>query len=92
MLNNDIIGRKPETKVIIRKDTHANAKWKFDQAIEGIVKSKGKRSKCTELSCASTDASGKSVRFIMDTGCGHDLMSQRKVKELGSKPTLTMMV
>ena len=32
--------------------------------------------------CASADTSGKSVRFIVDTGCGHDLISQRKVKEL----------
>ena len=34
------------------------------------------------MPCASATTSGKSARFIMDTGCGHDLISQRKVKEL----------
>ena len=34
------------------------------------------------MPCASADTSGKSVQFIMDIGCGHDLISQRKVKEL----------
>lgn len=51
---------------------------------------KRNRSKITkkELPCASADTFGRSVRFIMDTGCGHDLISERKVKELGLKTFL----
>ena len=46
-----------------------------------MVKSSSRKNQ--KQSCASAESSGKSVRFIMDTGCGHDLISQRKVKELG---------
>ena len=39
-----------------------------------------KKGKSKSHSCASAEASDKSVRFIMDTGCGHDLISKGKSK------------
>ena len=68
---------------MIGNGVHINVKWKSDRIIEDMVKTTTKRLKQIEGTCVSANASGKSVRFIMDTGCGHDLISQRKVKELG---------
>ncbi len=68
---------------MIGKDVHINVKWKSDQIVEDMVKTTSKRIKRVEGTCVSANASGKAARFIMDTGCGHDLISQRKVKELG---------
>ena len=83
VLNNDINARKPEVKVVIGKDVYINVRWKGSEVVENMVKWNRKRNKRIESPCATADSSGKSVRFIMDTGCGHDLISQRKVKELG---------
>ena len=70
-------------KVMIGKNVYISVCWKDEEVVENMVKWNGKKMK-TELLCASaSDASGRSVRFVMDTGCGLDLMSQRKVKELG---------
>ena len=52
------------------------------EIVESIVKKSKTRILKKQAPCASADASGRSVRFIMDTGCGHDLISQRKVREL----------
>ena len=83
VLNNDINGRKPEVKVMLGKDTYVEVKWKGNEIIENMVKKSKTKLMKKQTPCASADASGKSVRFIiMDTGCGHDLISQRKVKEL----------
>ena len=81
VLNDDIMGRKPEIKVIIGKGIYVKVRWKNDEALEEMVKPTNRKNK--NQSCASAESSNKSVRFIMDTGCGHDLISQRKVKELG---------
>ena len=83
VLNKNIMGNKSETKVMIGNGVHINVKWKSDRIIEDMVKTTTKRLKRVEGTCVSANTSGKSVRFIMDTGCGHDLISQRKVKELG---------
>ena len=83
VLNNDFHGRKPEIKVLLGKDIYVKVRWKNDEALQEMVKSHNRRNKNSHLSCASAEPSNKSVRFIMDTGCGHDLISQRKVKELG---------
>ena len=83
VLSKSIMGSKSETKVMIGNGVHINVKWKSDRIIEDMVKTTTKRLKQIEGTCVSANASGKSVRFIMDTGCGHDLISQRKVKELG---------
>ena len=53
---------------------------KNDEVLEEVMKMSNKRGKSKNHSCASAEPSDKSVRFIMDTGCGHDLISQRKVK------------
>ena len=82
VLNNEIMGRKPEIKVIIGKGMYIRVRWKNDEALEEMIKMSNKRTKNKNHSCASAESSNKSVRFIMDTGCGHDLISQRKVKEL----------
>ena len=82
VLNNEIMGRKPEIKVIIGKGMYVRVRWKNDEMLEEIMKMNNKKSKVKSHSCASAEPSDKSVRFIMDTGCGHDLISQRKVKEL----------
>ena len=76
VLNNDIQGRKPEVKVKVGRDIYVTVRWKGSEVVEDMVKMSKKR-------ITSTDSSGKLVRFIMDTGCGHDLISQRKVKEMG---------
>ena len=84
VLNNEIQGRKPEVKVKVGRDVYINVKWKGSEIVEDMVKMNKKRIPKGKLPCAaSADTPGKSVRFIMDTGCGHDLISQRKVKELG---------
>ena len=84
VLNNEIQGRKPEVKVKVGKDVYINVKWKGSEIVEDMVKMNKKRiPKGKTPYAASADTPGKSVRFIMDTGCGHDLISQRKVKELG---------
>ena len=83
ILDNHLKGKKSETKVVIGDNVHINVKWKSDQIIEDMVKTTSRRMKRIEGTCVSANASGKSVRFIMDTGCGNDLISQRKVKELG---------
>ena len=83
VLNKNIMGNKSETKVVVGNGVHINVKWKSDRIVEDIVKTTTKRLSRVEGTCVSANASGKSVRFIMDTGCGHDLISQRKVKELG---------
>ena len=83
VLNKNIMGSKSETKVMIGNGVHINVKWKSDRIVEDMVKTTTKRLKRVEGTCVSANTSGKSVRFIMDTGCGHDLISQRKVKELG---------
>ena len=83
VLSKSITGSKSETKVMIGNGVHINVKWKSDRIIEDMVKTTTKRLKQIEGTCVSANASGKSVRFIMDTGCGHNLISQRKVKELG---------
>ena len=82
VLNNEIMGRKPEIKVIIGKGMYVGVRWKDDEALEEMMKMSNKKNKVKNHSCASAEPSNKSVRFIMDTGCGHDLISQRKVKEL----------
>ena len=82
VLNNEIMGRKPEIKVIIGKGMYVRVRWKNDEVLEEIMKMNNKKGKPKSHSCASAEPSDKSVRFIMDTGCGHDLISQRKVKEL----------
>lgn len=38
VLNNEIIGRKPETKVIIGKGVHVKVCWKANRLIESVVK------------------------------------------------------
>ena len=83
VLNNEIQGRKPEVKVKVGKDIYVSVKWKGNEVVEDLVKLSKKRIPKDKVPCASADTSGKSVRFIMDTGCGHDLISQRKVRELG---------
>ena len=83
MLNKSIMGNKSETKVIVGNGVHINVKWRSDRIIEDMVKTTTKRLSRVEGTCVSANTSGESVRFIMDTGCGHDLISQRKVKELG---------
>ena len=83
VLNNEIQGRKPEVKVKVGKDIYVNVKWKGNEVVEDLVKLSKKRIPKDKVPCASADTSGKSVRFIIDTGCGHDLISQRKVRELG---------
>ena len=83
VLSKSITGSRSETKVMIGNGVHINVKWKSDRIIEDMVKTTTKRLKQIEGTCVSANTSGKSVRFIMDTGCGHDLISQRKVKELG---------
>ena len=88
VLNNDIHGKRPEAKVKIGKDMYVEVKWKGNQVIESMIKM-GKRSIIeNKVPCALPGTTGKSVRFIMDTGWGHDLISQRKVKELGSETIL----
>ena len=82
VLNNEIMGRKPEIKVIIGKGMYVRVRWKNDEVLEEVMKMSNKKGKSKSHSCASAEPSDKSVRFIMDTGCGHDLISQRKVKEL----------
>ena len=82
VLNNDINGRKPEVKVMLGKDIYVEVKWKGNEIVESMVKRSKTRILKKQAPCASADTSGKSVRFIMDTGCGHDLISQRKVREL----------
>ena len=82
VLNNEIMGRKPEIKVIIGKGMYVRVRWKNDEALEEMMKMSNKKNKAKSHSCASAEPSNKSVPFIMDTGCGHDLISQRKVKEL----------
>ena len=77
------MGTKSETKVIVGNGVHMNVKWKSDRIIEDMVKTTAKRLSRVEGTCVAANTSGKSVRFIMDTGCGYDLSSQRKVKELG---------
>ena len=58
-----------------------NVKWKGSEIVEDMVNMNKKRIPKGKTPCAaSADTPGKSVRFIMDTGCGHDLISQRKVK------------
>ena len=83
VLSKSILGTKSETKVLIGNGVHINVKWKTDRIIEDMVKTTTKRLSRVEGTCVSANTSGKSVRFIMDTGCGHDRISQRKVKELG---------
>jgi len=83
VLNNHINGRKPEVKVMIGRDIYINVRWKGNEVLEDMVKLSKKKNKKSELPCASADTCGRSVRFIVDTGCGHDLISQRQVKELG---------
>ena len=82
VLNNDINGRKPEVKVMLGKDIYVEVKWKGNEVVANMVKKNKIKLMRKQTPCASADTSGKSVRFIMDTGCGHDLISQRKVKEL----------
>ena len=82
VLNNDINGRKPEVKVMLGKDIYVEVKWKGNEIVESMVKRSKTRILKKQAPCASADTSGKSVRFIMDTGCGHHLISQRKVREL----------
>ena len=87
-LNNDIHGRKSETKVKVGKDMYVEVKSKGHQITESMVKIGRKSISENKVPCALPGTSGKSVRFIMDTGCGHDLISQRKVKELGLETIL----
>lgn len=82
VLNNDIHGRKPEVKVMLGKDMYVEVKWKGNEVVENMVKKSRSKIVKKQMPCASADIFGKSVRFIMDTGCGHDLISQRKVREL----------
>lgn len=83
VLNNEIMAKEPETKVMIGKDIYVKVQWKNDKVSEEMVKSGGKKNIRNQSSCASAKPLNKSVRFIMDTGCWRDLISQRKVKELG---------
>ena len=83
VLNNEIMGRKPEIKVIIGKGMYVRVQMEeWRDVRREIMKVSNKKGKSKSHSCASAESSDKSVRFIMDTGCGHDLISQRKVKEL----------
>ena len=82
VLNNDIHGRKPEVKVMLGKGFYVEVKWTGNEVAESTVKRNRSKTMKKQMPCASTDTCGKSVRFIMYTGCGRDLISQRKVKEL----------
>ena len=67
---------------MLGKDIYVEVKWKGNEVVENMVKKSRSKIMKKQVPCASADISGKSVRFIMDTGCGHDLISQRKVREL----------
>ena len=45
VLNDEIMGRKPEIKVIIGKGIYVKVRWKNDEALEEMVKSSNKRDK-----------------------------------------------
>lgn len=62
VLNNDINGRKPEVKVVIGKDVYINVRWKGSEVVESMVK-------CNRRG-------NQRIESIMDTGCGHDLISK----------------
>ena len=83
VLSNEIMGKKPEIKVMIGKDVYVKVQWRNDKILEEMMKTGNKRNQRKQSSCVPAEPLTKSVRFIMDTGCGHDLISQRKVKELG---------
>ena len=67
VLENDMMGRKPEAKVIINTNMHMVIKWEHDRTVERFHKGRILKAKQSEPSCASQKTSKKSVRFIMDT-------------------------